>query len=329
MERYWMPSNAESALFGTQIADRFFHVTPGGDIGFLNGALKHLIERGGSIALRRRAHRRLRGAPRALDGYELGRARAARPARAARDVEAFAGCSARRSAACSSGAWASPSTAAARTACRAIVNLGLARGFVGREKCGLMPIRGHSGVQGGAEMGAYATAFPGGLADRRRENADRARRARGASTCRRSAGSTRAEMIDAAARGELDLLVRVGGNFVDVLPEPDAVEAALARIPLRVHMDIVLDARCSSRRPTTVVLLPAHDALRGCRAAYRDHHRAAGDLQPRRSRGRESARRARSGRIFRDLARARPSRSWPTRCASTARRGDPRGDRAS
>ena len=25
-----------------------------------------------------------------------------------------------------------------------------------------MPIRGHSGVQGGAEMGAYATALPGG-----------------------------------------------------------------------------------------------------------------------------------------------------------------------
>ena len=46
---------------------------------------------------------------------------------------------------------------------RAIVNLALTRGFVGRERCGLMPIRGHSGVQGGAEMGAYATAFPGGV----------------------------------------------------------------------------------------------------------------------------------------------------------------------
>ena len=45
---------------------------------------------------------------------------------------------------------------------RAIVNLALARGFVGREGCGLMPIRGHSGVQGGAEMGCYATGFPGG-----------------------------------------------------------------------------------------------------------------------------------------------------------------------
>ena len=46
---------------------------------------------------------------------------------------------------------------------RSIVNLALARGFLGRDNCGLMPIRGHSGVQGGAEMGAYATGLPGGL----------------------------------------------------------------------------------------------------------------------------------------------------------------------
>ena len=47
---------------------------------------------------------------------------------------------------------------------KAIVNLALARGNVGRPGAGLMPIRGHSGVQGGAEMGCYATAFPGGVA---------------------------------------------------------------------------------------------------------------------------------------------------------------------
>src|SRR5438093_414045 len=46
---------------------------------------------------------------------------------------------------------------------RAIVNLGLLREYVGRPGTGMMPIRGHSGVQGGAEMGAYATAFPGGV----------------------------------------------------------------------------------------------------------------------------------------------------------------------
>ena len=47
---------------------------------------------------------------------------------------------------------------------RAIVNLQLAKGNIGREHTGLMPIRGHSGVQGGAEMGgmpsAYVMGFP-------------------------------------------------------------------------------------------------------------------------------------------------------------------------
>src|SRR5712691_4473225 len=36
---------------------------------------------------------------------------------------------------------------------RALVNVGLARGLPGRVNRGLVPIRGHSGVQGGAEVG--------------------------------------------------------------------------------------------------------------------------------------------------------------------------------
>ena len=63
MERYWVPSAPESALFGTRIADRFFEVTSGGDLAFLVGALKALIEqRLGRERLRRRTHRRFRGA---------------------------------------------------------------------------------------------------------------------------------------------------------------------------------------------------------------------------------------------------------------------------
>ncbi|MDQ7860023.1 MAG: molybdopterin-dependent oxidoreductase, partial [Armatimonadota bacterium] len=46
MDRYWVPSIPESALFGTKVTDRFFQVRVGGDIGFLNGALKAMIERG-------------------------------------------------------------------------------------------------------------------------------------------------------------------------------------------------------------------------------------------------------------------------------------------
>ena len=46
MERYWIPSKAESALFGTKIADDFFGLNIGGDVAFLTGVLRHLIERG-------------------------------------------------------------------------------------------------------------------------------------------------------------------------------------------------------------------------------------------------------------------------------------------
>src|SRR5436190_1011613 len=45
MERYWVPSTAGSALFGTDIADYWFPVATGGDIAFLYGVLKILIER--------------------------------------------------------------------------------------------------------------------------------------------------------------------------------------------------------------------------------------------------------------------------------------------
>ena len=84
----------------------------------------------------------------------------------------------------------------------AIANLCLARGNVGRSKTGLMPIRGHSGVQGGAEMACVPNQFPGGIpvdeggADQLSQLWD----------FRVPAwkGFFAVEMIDAAFRGEID-----------------------------------------------------------------------------------------------------------------------------
>src|SRR3954454_10351743 len=94
---------------------------------------------------------------------------------------------------------------------KAIVNLGLARGNVGRDGTGLMPIRGHSGVQGGAEMGAYSTALPGGLAVTP-ESAAVLSAMWGFDVPDR-AGLTAPEMVDAAERGDLDVLYLAGGSF--------------------------------------------------------------------------------------------------------------------
>src|SRR6266700_6560420 len=46
MERYWVPSTASSAIFGSDIADYWFPVSTGGDIAFLYGVLKIMIEQG-------------------------------------------------------------------------------------------------------------------------------------------------------------------------------------------------------------------------------------------------------------------------------------------
>src|SRR5262249_4206668 len=43
IERYWVPSDVESVVFGTKITDYFFQVQASGDVAFLNGVLKHLI----------------------------------------------------------------------------------------------------------------------------------------------------------------------------------------------------------------------------------------------------------------------------------------------
>ena len=47
LDRYWVPSSAESALLGTRMTDAFFQVNTGGDEAFATGVLKLLIEEGG------------------------------------------------------------------------------------------------------------------------------------------------------------------------------------------------------------------------------------------------------------------------------------------
>jgi predicted molibdopterin-dependent oxidoreductase YjgC len=138
---------------------------------------------------------------------------------------------------------------------KAIINLALTKGFVGREGCGLMPIRGHSGVQGGAEMGCYSTVFPGG----RKISPETAKEMSElwGFEVPSAKGLITSEMIEAAANNNLDVLFSVGGNFLDVLPDPDYVESALLNIPLRVHMDIVCSKQMLLEPTETVILLPA------------------------------------------------------------------------
>ncbi len=257
MDRYWIPSKPESALFGTKLVDEHFAVNIGGDIAFLSGALKYLIEQGWQD------ERFV--AERTVGWEELC---AALAATGWPQIEAVAGASRERigelarlvgEAKRAVFVWSMGVTqhSFGEDGVRALINLALARGFVGREGCGLMPIRGHSGVQGGAEMGCYATSFPGGV-----EIAPDSAAALGEQwgfEVPSTPGLTAPQMLEAAGRGELDLLFSVGGNFLEVLPEPDRVRAALTRVPLRVHMDLVASSQMlvAPGPDAEVLLLPA------------------------------------------------------------------------
>ena len=257
LERYWVPSVAESALFGTRFADDFFQIHLGGDIPFFYGVLKHLIENNWAdrefIAARTTGWEQVEAKARSLPWEVLERGAGQSKADMFRFAQAFGTA---RSAII---IWSMGITQHRYGSdnVRAIVNLQLARGNVGRPHTGLMPIRGHSGVQGGAEMGGMPGAYVMGYPVNE-ENA------RGFAAPERWGfqppawkGLSASQMILAAERGEIDVLWQSGGNFVETLPEPDRVRRAVASIGLRIHQDIVLSSNMLVEPADTVVLLPS------------------------------------------------------------------------
>lgn len=255
MERYWVPSIVESALFGTKFAEDFFLVNMGGDMAFLNGTLKHAIANGwidrSFIDRYTTGFEELKASLDTQSWDELEQNSGA----TREEMYAFAKMLGEADKAVFVWSMGITQHECGEDNVRAIINLALTKGFVGREGCGLMPIRGHSGVQGGAEMGCYATVFPGGKPITP-ENAAKLSEQWGFDVPTNQ-GLTAAEMINAAHEGQLDVLFSVGGNFLEVLPEPDYVEEALQRVPLRVHMDIICSSQMLVEPADTVVLLPA------------------------------------------------------------------------
>src|SRR5438128_4528257 len=255
LERYWVPSVPGSALFGTRFADEFFTIHTGGDIAFINGVLRHLIENRWIDEDFIEKH---------TTGFYPVRVEVL--SQTWEELERQAGVSKDRmldfartyhEAKTAIFVWSMGIThhRFGVDNVKAIVNLGLVRGIVGRAECGLMPIRGHSGVQGGSEMGAqpaaYGLGFP--VDD---ESADRFAKLWGFRPPT-MAGMTAVGMIDAAHERRLDVLYLAGGSFLETLPEPDYVRAALGRIPLRIHQDLVLTSQMLVDPAETVLLFPA------------------------------------------------------------------------
>jgi molybdopterin-dependent oxidoreductase alpha subunit len=242
-------------VFGTDFADYWFPVAQGGDIAFLYGALKALLAAGqvdetfvrdhtsGFDALKRQADKHEWAELERLSGL---------PRTAMEEFAGLLGAVKNGVLVWSMGITQQPTGA---DGVRMILNLGLARGWVGRDACGLVPIRGHSSVQGGAEMGCYSTALPGGKPVTAENAAVLADVYKFPIPTHR--GYTTPEMIEAAHRGLLDIFYCAGGNLLRTMPDPEFVREALARVPLRVHQDIILTDQMLIEPGEEVWLLPS------------------------------------------------------------------------
>jgi len=248
LKQYWIPSIPESAVFGTTLADHWFDVDTGGDLAFLVGVFRALVELGGVdeafVRERTVGFEEARGRAAATDWRELERESGATRAQ----IEDFARLLVERPNAVFVWSMGLTQHAHGVETIKALVNVGLARGLPGRPNRGLVPIRGHSGVQGGAEVGCAPKVEP-------------AVAARWAEVWKfpvpTTPGWTAAEMIEHAARGDVDLFWTLGGNFLETLPDVERSRQALARPRLRVHQDIVLSSSMLVEGQGDVLLLPA------------------------------------------------------------------------
>lgn len=130
---------------------------------------------------------------------------------------------------------------------QALANLALARGWFGHPGCGLLPIRGHSNVQGVGSMGvapALADSFAHALEE-----------AYGIDVPRGPGLDTFASM-EAAERGEIDAAVLLGGNLFASNPDRDWAGRALRSIGTTVAMTTKLNEGHVHGRGSTSLILP-------------------------------------------------------------------------
>jgi molybdopterin-dependent oxidoreductase alpha subunit len=248
LERYWIPSIPESALRGTTIADQWFEVDTGGDLAFLVGVFRALVAFGGIddayVRERSAGFDEARACAETIDWSEIERESGTTRER----IEAFARLLIDRPKAILVWSMGLTQHAHGVDTIKALVNVGLARGLPGRHNRGLVPIRGHSGVQGGAEVGCAPAVD--------RVTATRWSEAWGFPVSE-GRGWTAAEMIEHSACGEVDVFWIVGGNFLETLPDVERSTRALARPRLRVHQDIVVSSSMLVDGDADVLLLPA------------------------------------------------------------------------
>ena len=130
---------------------------------------------------------------------------------------------------------------------QAIVNLALMRGMIGREGAGVMPIRGHSNVQGIGSVGVTPK-----LKDEIFQNLEKNFGVRLPTT----PGRDTLDCMEAAHRGELKFAFCLGGNLYGSNPDAQFADEAMRRLEMLVMLNTTLNTGHANGLAKETIILP-------------------------------------------------------------------------
>lgn len=247
LTNFRVPSDVRSLLFGSEIASQYVQPHIGGDIAWLTGLCKVVLERGGIDREFIDRH---------TEGFEAFRQQV--EATDWPTIEASSGVSR---------ASIEESAATYLTAknvvfgwtmgithhlhgvenVQMIANLALLRGMVGRPNAGFMPIRGHSNVQGLGSVGVTPSLKTAML--------ERFEKRLGVQPPT-SPGLDTMACIEAASRGEMSVALCLGGNLFGSNPDARFAEEALSKLDLVAYLSTTLNTGHAWGRARETLILP-------------------------------------------------------------------------
>lgn len=245
--RFRVPSDPRSLLFGSEIASLYVQPHIGGDLALLTGVAKRIVELEAHDETFLNTHctgwDAWRDRLQATDWTEIcGKSGVGRE-----DIDRIAEHYARAERVVF--AWTMGITHHVHGVqnVQAIANLALLRGMVGKPNAGLIPIRGHSNVQGIGTMGVAPQLSDAVFARLQNELGVQLPRTRGLDTL---------ECIEQAHAGRLKVGFCLGGNLYGSNPDATFAAEALSKLDLLVYASTTLNTGHAHGLARETVILP-------------------------------------------------------------------------
>ena len=241
-----IPSDPKSLLFGSKIASKYVQVRPGGDLALFSGLAKYLLEKNKTdlefIESSTEGFDSFKSGVQSLDWTDIELSSGVSKL----EIESIGKYYLKAQNAVFSWCMGITHHTHGTETVQQIANIALLRGMVGKKHAGLLPIRGHSNVQGMGSMGVTPV-LKKAVFDRLSSEGVSVPPMDGFDTL---------SCIQAADRREMDFAFCLGGNLYGSNPDSIATTSALSNIDMVVYASTTLNTGHAWGTGKETIVLP-------------------------------------------------------------------------